>query len=248
MPAAGNVCTASTDHLFVTDKYSRRWFLVDTGSDLSVYPRKYLQHHRPRTNYELYAADGSTIHTYGWLPLSLNLGLRRDFTWRFVIADVTSPLIGADFLTHYGAQRVKRAGKWTWRPERVVRGSGCGGDATGGAAGGAVEGGGETVGPLSGGVGVVVEGLWGGVGLASVTPMWRVTLTRVRHASRIATKLLSRTSRYSWAALADVPVTEKHCGWALHNWIWTVRTWVSRPMSWRHSSRKGICLYPWCSG
>jgi hypothetical protein len=25
-------------------------------------------------------------------------------------------------------QRLKRAGKWTWRPERVVRGSGCGGD------------------------------------------------------------------------------------------------------------------------
>jgi hypothetical protein len=53
-------------------------------------------------NYDLYAADGSTIHTYGRLPLSLNLGLRRDFTWRFVITDDTTPLIGADFLAHYG--------------------------------------------------------------------------------------------------------------------------------------------------
>jgi hypothetical protein len=34
--------------------------------------------------------------------LSLNLGLRRDFTWRFVVADVTQPIIGDDFLSHYG--------------------------------------------------------------------------------------------------------------------------------------------------
>jgi hypothetical protein len=53
-------------------------------------------------NYDLYAANGNTIHTYGWLPLSLNLRLCREFTWRFVVADVTEPLIGADFLTHFG--------------------------------------------------------------------------------------------------------------------------------------------------
>jgi hypothetical protein len=35
------------------------------------------------------AANGTTIHTYGWLPLSLNFVLCRDFTWRFVMADVT---------------------------------------------------------------------------------------------------------------------------------------------------------------
>jgi hypothetical protein len=31
-----------------------------------------------------------------------NLGLRRDFTWRFVVADVSQPLIGVDFLSHFG--------------------------------------------------------------------------------------------------------------------------------------------------
>jgi hypothetical protein len=35
------------------------------------------------------AANGTTIHTYGWLSLSLNFGLGWDFTWRFVLADVT---------------------------------------------------------------------------------------------------------------------------------------------------------------
>jgi hypothetical protein len=40
-------------------------------------------------NYDLSAANGTTIHTYGWLPLSLNFGLRRDFTWCFIMADIT---------------------------------------------------------------------------------------------------------------------------------------------------------------
>jgi hypothetical protein len=47
-------------------------------------------------------ANGTIIHTSGWLPLNLNLGLRRDFTWQFVVADVTHPLIGMDFLSHFG--------------------------------------------------------------------------------------------------------------------------------------------------
>jgi hypothetical protein len=99
---AGNVCTAATDCLLVTDKNSKRRFLIDTESDLCVYPRKFIPQRRSRMNYDLYAADGKTTHTYGWLPLILKLGLRREFTWRFVVADVTETLIGADFLTHFG--------------------------------------------------------------------------------------------------------------------------------------------------
>jgi hypothetical protein len=30
------------------------------------------------------------------------MGLRRDFKWRFVVADVTHPRIGVDFLSHFG--------------------------------------------------------------------------------------------------------------------------------------------------
>jgi len=75
---------------------------VDTGSDLCVFPRKLLPGRRERTDYTLYAAKGTTIPTYGWTSRSLNLGLRRDFTWRFVIADVDLPIIGVDLLSHYG--------------------------------------------------------------------------------------------------------------------------------------------------
>jgi hypothetical protein len=47
------------------------------------------------------AANSTTIHTYRWLPLNLNLGLCWDFMWRFVVADVTHSLIGVDFLSHF---------------------------------------------------------------------------------------------------------------------------------------------------
>jgi hypothetical protein len=99
---AENVCTTATNRLFITDKTSKRRFLIDTGSDLCVYPRQFIPQRRSRVNYDLCAANGTTIPTYGGLSPNLNLGLRREFTWRFIIADVTQPLIGADFLTHFG--------------------------------------------------------------------------------------------------------------------------------------------------
>jgi hypothetical protein len=102
MSAATHICTTSTGRLFITDKTSKRRFLIDTGSDLCVFPRKLVPQRKSRVNYDIRAANGTTIPTYGWLPLSLNLGLRRDFTWRFVVADVTQPIIGADFLSHFG--------------------------------------------------------------------------------------------------------------------------------------------------
>ena len=53
-------------------------------------------------DYTLYAANETTIPTYGWASRSLNQGLRRDFTWHFVIAVVDLPIIGVDLLSHYG--------------------------------------------------------------------------------------------------------------------------------------------------
>ncbi|EFN60762.1 hypothetical protein EAG_11057, partial [Camponotus floridanus] len=44
---------------------------------------------------------GTIIRTFGQITLEPNFGLRRTFLWRFIIADVTQPLIGADFLSFY---------------------------------------------------------------------------------------------------------------------------------------------------
>lgn len=91
----------STGRLFVTDHITKTQFLVDTGSDLCVFPMSALKNRRQKTSYQLCAANGSTISTYGYLHLGLNLGLRRDFTWRFIVADVTKAIIGVDFLSYY---------------------------------------------------------------------------------------------------------------------------------------------------
>jgi len=63
---AANVCTTSSGRLFVTDKVSKQQYLVDTGSDLCVFPHKLLLGRRERTDYTLYAANGTSIPTYGW--------------------------------------------------------------------------------------------------------------------------------------------------------------------------------------
>lgn len=99
---AAEDCPSSTGRLFVTDRRSKVQFLVDTGSDLCVYPRSALpQQRRQKTEYQLCAANGTTINTYGYFQVVLNLGLRRDFPWRFIVADVTKAIIGVDFLSYF---------------------------------------------------------------------------------------------------------------------------------------------------
>lgn len=75
--------------------------MIDTGSDLCCFPRSLLKGNYSSAEFELRAANGSAIKTYGHITLNLNLGLRRDFRWDFIIADVGTAIIGSDFLAHY---------------------------------------------------------------------------------------------------------------------------------------------------
>lgn len=94
--------SVNSRRLFVTDKYSSRRFLIDTGSDLCCVPIKHVKSldNKP-VSFELVAANGTHIKTFGLIQLKLNFGLRRDFQWNFVIADVESGIIGSDFLSHF---------------------------------------------------------------------------------------------------------------------------------------------------
>ena len=51
--------------------------------------------------FSLFAANGSIIKTYGTQIFELDLGLRRNFIWKFIIADVSKPIIGSDFLKYF---------------------------------------------------------------------------------------------------------------------------------------------------
>lgn len=92
---------AFKNRLYVYDKATHYKYLVDSGSDICCLPASLNLKSRPSSIF-LYAANGSKIPTYGQKLIDINLGLRRNFQWTFVIADVSTPIIGADFLKHFG--------------------------------------------------------------------------------------------------------------------------------------------------
>lgn len=75
---------------------------MDTGADISVYPRNKLRGPANRDTCELFAANGSRIATYGIILVSFDLSLQRTLKWRFTVAEVNTPIIGVDFLSYYG--------------------------------------------------------------------------------------------------------------------------------------------------
>lgn len=88
------------NRLFILDKPTTKRFLIDTGADVSLIPPVV----KPtKCNFEqnIFAANGTHIKTFGTKRLTLNLGLRRSFTWNFIIADVQMSILGADFLKNY---------------------------------------------------------------------------------------------------------------------------------------------------
>ena len=56
----------------------------------------------PPDKLTLMAVNDTPIRTFGKRSLTLNLGLRRPFPWVFIVADVQQPILGADFLRHFG--------------------------------------------------------------------------------------------------------------------------------------------------
>ncbi|XP_049302958.1 uncharacterized protein LOC125776121 [Bactrocera dorsalis] len=77
-------------------------FLIDSGTDVSVIPKSTKLAHAHPSSTLLFAANGSTVSSYGEVMLKLNLNLRREFLWNFIVADVSQAILGADFLGYYG--------------------------------------------------------------------------------------------------------------------------------------------------
>ncbi|EFA07205.2 Retrovirus-related Pol polyprotein from transposon 297-like Protein [Tribolium castaneum] len=84
--------------LTITDPTTGISFLIDSGSDISIIPKKARQ--STVSDLVLYAANGTAIQTYGYERLTITLGLRRRLIWNFIIADTKRAIIGADLL-HY---------------------------------------------------------------------------------------------------------------------------------------------------
>lgn len=84
----------------MSDKKTGDRYLVDTGATISVFPAK-KKSRSAASAYTLYAANGTPINTFGETTRTLDIGLRRPLTWVFVSADVSHPIVGADFLFHH---------------------------------------------------------------------------------------------------------------------------------------------------
>ncbi|GFV38637.1 retrovirus-related Pol polyprotein from transposon 297 [Trichonephila clavipes] len=87
--------------VILLDRKSGQKFLIDSGSEICVIPPPPTMNKSPQSNFSLFAANNTKIPAYGMVRKELNLGLRRPFIWTFIIADVSSPIIGADFLKHF---------------------------------------------------------------------------------------------------------------------------------------------------
>ena len=92
--------TGTSPLLRLHDRNSKLNFLIDTGAAISVFPAGRSDRFK-KGDVTLRAANNSIINTYGSRQLILDFGLPRRLTWRFLVADVTQPIIGADFLLQH---------------------------------------------------------------------------------------------------------------------------------------------------
>lgn len=77
-------------------------FLVDSGADVTVIPPTSTVDIDATTTFPLYAENSTPITTYGTKLCQFDFGLKKTFTWRVVVARVSTPILGADFLKHHG--------------------------------------------------------------------------------------------------------------------------------------------------
>ena len=86
--------------LYVSDGSTT--YMVDTGAQVSVLPSAQLPVGVALSpcSTQLSAANGSNIKTHGSIHQAVQLG-NHHLPWQFLIADVQTPIIGADFLQHY---------------------------------------------------------------------------------------------------------------------------------------------------
>ena len=97
-----NTAAGHPSKLFrVHDSQSGESYSVDTGADISLLPpTDYDRKFRTRGS-PLRAANNTDIASFGERTKSLKLGTNT-LCWKFNVADVSQPILGADFLCHHG--------------------------------------------------------------------------------------------------------------------------------------------------
>lgn len=91
--------TRPSRRLFTEDCTTRQRLLVDSGADVSVWPANRRDREHPSHEITLTAANQTNIDTFGTKNIRIDLGLGNDaITHSFIVANVSHPILGADFL------------------------------------------------------------------------------------------------------------------------------------------------------
>lgn len=100
-----NPSDLSIDYRFrILDRNSGLKFIIDTGSVCSQIPRRPSDSQIPISEKRFEVANGEPLLQYGHETLELEFDQSIKFSWKFHITDLEVPLIGADFLKHFGIQ------------------------------------------------------------------------------------------------------------------------------------------------
>ena len=75
--------------------------MIDTGAEISLLPPSDYNRKFRNKGPPLRAANNTDIASFGERTKTLNLGT-NSFSWSFRVADVSQPILGADFLCHHG--------------------------------------------------------------------------------------------------------------------------------------------------
>ena len=95
------VSAAHTPLPIIKDHHSSKDVLLDTGAQVTLWPATAAERLHPEdTTERLEAANGTRIPTFGKRQVTFQFGRSR-YQWNVILAKVSRPLIGTDFLRHH---------------------------------------------------------------------------------------------------------------------------------------------------
>ncbi|XP_033210204.1 uncharacterized protein LOC117168563 [Belonocnema kinseyi] len=89
----------------VTDIETKLHFLIGTESELSVFPQERVRKERREPfdgSFEVSGGFGKIEKIFGWTTQVIDIGLGRKFTWKFALINIGKPILGWDFISHFG--------------------------------------------------------------------------------------------------------------------------------------------------
>ena len=90
-------------HVF--DSKTQMLFLIGTESELSVFPQEFVEKSKIEpfdSSFEVTGTFGKKEEVFGWTTLVIDIGVGREFTWKFALINIGKPILGWDFISHFG--------------------------------------------------------------------------------------------------------------------------------------------------